>query len=358
MKKVLLLITAVVMALTANLWAEDSSVKVSGDLRYRHETIDVEGKDARHRHRVRARVAITGHFNEEMKGVVEISSGSDDPVSNNQTLGDAFSTKNLGLNLAYISYKPKAVEGLEVMAGKMKNPYLNVQKSELIWDPDLNPEGMAFKYSHDLQTVNLFVNGGYFWVVERSSDDDTYLVGGQGGLTVDLMEGKGYITAGAGYYNYENIQGYAPIYDDDSFGNTLDGDGLYMEDYDQLDFFVEAGTKIQNIPVAIFGDFVTNTAADSNNTGWLIGTSIGKTKAPGSWHFRYQYKEQETDGVFATFTDSDFLGGGTNGKGHEFNFSLVLLEKTTLGVTYFLNKVNLDDEMDYKRLQADIAVKF
>lgn len=353
-----MIVAAVTIIMTADLLAEDSKVKLSGDLRYRHETIDTEGKDARHRHRVRARVAISGQVNEELNGTVEISSGSDDPVSNNQSLDNAFSTKNLGLNLAYMSYKPNKVEGLKILAGKMKNPFLMIQKEELIWDPDMNPEGLAFKFNHAAQPVDIFFNAGYFWVEERSSDDDSYLIGGQGGLTIDLMEGAGYLTAGAGYYNYENIQGYAPVYDDDSFGNTLDTNDLFVEDFDQIDFFAEAGTKVQNIPVAIFADLVTNTAADSNNTGWLIGTTIGKTKKPGSWKFRYQYKKQEANSVFATFTDSDFLGGGTNGKGHEFNFNLQIMDAATLGITYFVNQIDLDNEMDYKRLQADIAVKF
>jgi len=200
-----------------------------------------------------------------------------------------------------MSYKPKKVEGLEILAGKMKNPFLMVQKEELIWDPDMNPEGLSFRFNHDTQPLDIFFNAGYFWVEERSSDDDSYLIGGQSGLTIDLMEGAGYLTVGAGYDNYENSQGYAPVYDDDSFGNSLDEDDLFVEDFDQIDFFAEAGTKVRNIPVAIFGDFVTNSAADSNNTGWLIGTTIGKTKQPGSWKFRYQYKKQEANSVFAFY---------------------------------------------------------
>ena len=58
------------------------------------------------------------------------------------------------------------------------------------------------------------------------------------------------------------------------------------------------------------------------------------------------------------FTDSDFLGGGTNGRGHEINFDLVIMENTTFAATYFINQIDLDDETDFNRLQVDLKFKF
>jgi hypothetical protein len=47
---------------------------------------------------------------------------------------------------------------------------------------------------------------------------------------------------------------------------------------------------------------------------------VNKAKKQGSWNFRYNYREIEADAVLGTFSDSDFIGGGTDGKGHELNF--------------------------------------
>ncbi len=337
----------------------DYNIKFKRDFRYRSETIDWEGNCDRYRHRIRLRFGLTAQVNDEIKAIFQMSSGSDDPVSNNQSLDDAFSTKNLGINLAYVTWKPTTVEGLSLMAGKMDNPFMAVGKSELIWDPDLTLEGVAGSIEHGLQEISLFLNAGFFWIEERSSDEDSYVIGTQGGLKFDLADTPGYIILGGGYVDYVNAQGFRPFFEADfSSGNSLDDEGRYIEDFNEVDIFAEAGTKIRNIPAAFFTDFGTNVAADDDNIGWLIGVTAGKTKDPGSWNFRYQYKYMEKDVVVGRFTDSDFAGGGTDGKGHEINFSYQAMKSTTLALTLFFTKQGLEEEQDYTRLQADAKFKF
>jgi hypothetical protein len=359
MKKTSVTIMALISIIIASsLFGEDDKIKIKGDFRYRHETIDQNSEDTRNRHRIRMRLGLTAIINQDINAAIQFSSGGDDPVSNNQTLGDSFSTKDTRLDLAYVVWKPKQINGLELYGGKLKNPYLSMQKSELLWDPDLNPEGIAGKFDYNLDQFDLFINGGFFWIEERSDDDDSYLAGGQAGIQYSFPDEESYIIVGGGYYDYLNTQGFTPFYDEDGSGNSLDNDGNYREDYNELDFFAEAGTIIRTLPVAIFGDIVTNTAADEDNLGWLAGINLGKTKNPGSWKVRYQYKYQEKDAVIGIFTDSDFLGGGTNGRGHEINFDLVIMENTTFATTYFINQIDLDNETDFNRLQVDLSFKF
>jgi hypothetical protein len=108
------------------------------------------------------------------------------------------------------------------------------------------------------------------------------------------------------------------------------------------------------------GDFVTNTAADSLNNGWLVGLRVGKAKKPGSWEFRYIYRNVEQDAVVGTFTDSDFRGGGTDAKGHEFGGAVQLAENTAFNLSYFVNEIGLeaDDPADFNRMQIDLQLKF
>jgi len=130
-------------------------------------------------------------------------------------------------------------------------------------------------------------------------------------------------------------------------------------EYELFEVFGEVSHKFESVPVTVMADYVSNTAADSLNTGWLLGVRVGKAKKPGSWEFRYNYREIEKDAVFGTFADSDFRGGGTDAKGHEVGGALQLADNTAFKATYFINKIGLDAaESDFNRLQIDLQLKF
>jgi hypothetical protein len=91
----------------------------------------------------------------------------------------------------------------------------------------------------------------------------------------------------------------------------------------------------------------------------MVGASINKAKDPGSWQLDYDYREVQADAVVGQFTDSDFTGGGTGGRGHRFGFSYVLTKNVVPGLGYYINRYDgRNDNADYKRLQADVVVKF
>jgi len=138
-----------VSALPDNMkWVE--KVKISGDLRYRHESIDEqsggEWKDGVSRHRIRARLGVNGKVNDEVDLGFRLASGSADPVSTNQNLESSFSSKTIWLDLAYFDWHPAGIKGFNFIGGKMNNPFYSVGKNQLIWDHDLTPEGLAAKY--------------------------------------------------------------------------------------------------------------------------------------------------------------------------------------------------------------------
>lgn len=342
-------------------WVEN--VKISGDLRYRHESIDSESSGrwskGRHRHRIRARLGLEGKINDEWDVGFRIASGSSDPSSTNQTLDSGFSSKDLWLDLAYFNWHPASAKGLNVYGGKMKNPFYKVGGNQLIWDDDLNPEGIAAKYvmllgEHD----KLYINGGGFWAEESGSGIDQSLWGAQTYLK-HSFENKDYLIAGASYFDYGNTKGQATIYDStDSYGNSVDSSGLYRNDYDIVEGFAEYGFKVADRPMAVFGNYVKNTAATtSEDTGWLIGCKFNKAKEPRSWELSYNYRDLEADAVIGVFSDSDFIGGGTNGKGHQFGLKYQLAKNLQAALTYFLDERGSNDD-DYKRLQADLIFKF
>jgi hypothetical protein len=248
---------------------------------------------------------------------------------------------------------------LVVQGGKFKNPFYKPGGSELLWDSDLNPEGGVISWTGNTGGGSLLLLGSGLWIEERSSGDDSWMAAGQGIITYRSAEGVPRIALGGGFFQYRNAAGFPPFYDGEPMGNTLDTLGHYCHDYEQLELGAEFSHKLAEVPVTLMADFVTNTAADNLNRGWLVGIRAGAAAEPGEWEARYIYRKVEKDAVVGAFTDSDFGGGGTDAKGHEIGGSLRLATNTTFSLTYFANRINLEgNESAFTRLQVDLQLRF
>jgi len=328
------------------------AVKVKGDFRYRYEFIDEQNSATRNRNRMRARVGVSGKVNDAVTAVVQLASGGDDPVSTNQTLDDSFSTKDLGIDLAYVTWQ--AAENIEVTAGKMKNPLHRAGGNALVWDSDLNPEGVALR----IDRGRVFANAAGLFVEERSSSEDSFLLAAQLGFNTEFENGMD-MKAGVGYFIYTNTAGNSPFYDGSAQGNTVVG-GVLVNDYKELEVFAELGMMLGELPVSVFADWLQNTEVDAFDTAYAIGVKLGKTSAPGSWDFAWIYQDIEADALIGTFSNSDFSGGGTDASGQLFTGKYVVAKNWTAGFTYFLNETDkrAGADNDYRRLQADLQFKF
>ncbi len=332
-------------------WTE--TVSLNGDLRYRHEQIDVEGEELRNRQRVRMRMSLLARPEDNLEIGVRLVSGGDDPVSSNQTLGDGFSTKGIGLDQAYFIWT-HAASGAKVSGGKMANPFYLPAKSELIWDSDLSPEGLALKHVFGDGDTRFFVHGAGLWVEERSADDNTGLFGGQIGIEQKFNGVK--VVLGGGYMNFTDLDG--ALYDDEFFGNSATDSVSFDYDFNLMEFFGVVEFKAGDLPVTLFADIVTNREADTGEQAYMFGAKLGKAKKVGSWEAKYNYREVQADAVMGALIDSDFRGGGTDAKGHELGAAYQLSSKSKLAVSYFVNTIDLDDTRDFKRLMVDLKFKF
>lgn len=348
-------------------WVEN--VKINGDLRYRYEGIDAQsnGKwgSSINRSRIRARLGLEAKVNDDVNLGFRLGTGSQDPVSTNQTLEDSFDKKPIWLDLAYFDWHPSKIKGFDFIGGKMPRPFYRVGDNQLIWDDDLNPEGLAAKYEWPLNdALKAYINGGGFWVghPDTASAADTSLWGIQGYLK-NTFENKSYLLGGMSYYVYGNIKEQADLTkawkgSSNFFGNTATG-GKYKYGYNIFEGFVEYGFKIADFPTAVYGDYAQNTdAPGSDNVGWLIGCTFNKAKDPGSWQVGYDYRDIDADAVVGQFNDSDFDNGGTNAEGHRFNFTYQLAKNFQLGLNYFLDEKKNGDKDKYRRFQADVIFKF
>jgi hypothetical protein len=329
------------------------SISVKGDVRLRYEGIDEDGEEERNRGRFRARLGITADVNDNVTATVQFASGGDNPVSTNQTFADGFSRKDIGLDLAYLQWVVN--DYTKVYGGKMKNPFHRAGGHALVWDGDMNPEGAAIAFDKN----GFFGNAGLMFVEERSSADDSLLIGLQGGYVFDLSEGVR-LTTGVTYYDYTDTEGNTPFYNGRPRGNSSDIDGNLIYDYNQFEVFAEMATTIGGQPLSVFVDYVSNGEADSQDTGFAFGAAIGKASAPGTWQASIAYQDLEADAVIATFTDSDFGGGGTGASGFILKGKYALADNWAFGGTLFLNEIDeaIDNEHDYSRLQIDLEFKF
>ena len=343
-------------------WAE--KMKFSGDFRYRHESIDDDTKSInRDRNRVRARLRMQAAVNEQWDVIFRLATGSSDsPISGNQTLGDShsdsFSNKEFWLDQAYADYHPASISGFNGLFGKMGNPFCKVGKNQMIFDGDLSFEGGAanwhFKFN---DTISADLNGGAFWMRERSTSVDTGLFGVQALIKHNLTKDS-HVIAGASYYDFSNIKSQA-LAGIRPAGNTQTG-GLYDSDYDIFEGFVQYGFNLGNMPLAVFGSYIKNTdASTSEDTAWFVGAKLNKAKNPGSWEFSYNYRDVEKDAVVGGLNESDFIGGGTDSRGHVFGLKTQLAKKVQAACHYLKCKKNVSTKAAYYDVfQADLIIKF
>lgn len=332
-------------------WSDRISFK--GDVRLRYEGIDEDGEAKRDRMRFRARVGLSAAVIDDVKVVFQMATGGDNPVSTNQTFDDGFSTKDIGVDLAYVQWA--ATENLTLFGGKMKNPLYRAGGVPLIWDGDLNPEGFAATF----ESGNFFATGGAFSAEERSSADDSLLYAAQAGMNFTVADGAT-LTAGVGYFGYTDTVGNSPFYDGSANGNTVDIGGNYVFEYRNTELFAQYDTSVNDWPLRFFAHATQNNEVSREDTAFAFGAKLGSAKKQGSSEYSWTYQDIEADAVIGTFNDSDFGGGGTDSSGHILKAKYMLRDRIGLGGTLFLNDVDRFQgvEHDYSRVQIDLEFKF
>lgn len=183
---------------TETLARQLGSITFSGDIRLRYEGIfgqlnalansenpAILGNElsARHRTRLRARLALRGQIGTQFDWGLRIATGAlSDVTSTNQTLTDFFSHKQFALNQAYLTYKPAAIPGLRVQGGKFETPWLF---TEMTIDADVQPEGINESYTRDFKHdvfKNLTLVAWQLPVLERQA---AFVLGADGRVNRD-----------------------------------------------------------------------------------------------------------------------------------------------------------------------------
>ncbi|MGH7818752.1 MAG: putative porin [Candidatus Binatia bacterium] len=384
-----------------------TKAKFSGDVRIRNESFFRKGDPDRVRQRFRLRFGAKVTPTNESEIGLRIASGTPgDPISNNQSFDDAFTFKNIDITNAYLKIAPAATLGwarpyLTLMGGKFDTPTWHPTK--LHFDSDLTPEGF-FETINAVQASSgmlrtLQLNLGQWILEELSSDGDSALFTFQGLTNLALSESVA-LTLAVGNFLYQKPSTVAAerngngeltitntvLLSDGTVvgGRTVDpaeegpnGDGLdangepieivaFANDFNIFDAGADLNVRTGSPrwPLRVFGQYVMNTEASSDDTGYQAGAGIGPIKDPGDVNFTYAYQRLETDAVVSAFSDSDFgRDGGTNTEGHilQLNYMLPMKGLQFTSTAWIVEPVRSvsgrSSETEY-RWQVDLIGKF
>ena len=332
--------------------ARTPNISLSADLRYRLDTIDDAAASLRHKHRIRARVTATAHLNERLTTGFGLSTGGFANDSANQTLGEGFSRKPVGLDLAY--FKWRISERRNVIAGKMPNPFFRPGSHHLLYDDDLRPEGAALT----MEGSRFFGNASVFWAEERADGPDSLWWGFQAGYRGEPMTGLT-LTTGASFNEITHTQSHPPLFTPfGGQGNQLDVDGNYLYGFSQVELFGEFEVHLSGYEVTVFADYVDNIAAEEFEKGFTLGVGYRRTGDPRRWNLSYVFQDLEANAVIGAFTDSDFGGGTSDSSGHILRAHYESTKGWSFSLRYIIGKRGDAEGVrrDYSRLQVDVSL--
>jgi len=341
-------------------WIQNTKIK--GDLRLRYQWEDKHDTPDRHRGRYRFRLGLETKVNETVKVAAGLATGGDDARSTNQTMCDGFSTPDIRLDYAYAEWM--ATSWLTLKAGKIKSiKNLIFRPSDLLWDSDINPEGVSFLLSKKMDHCDLFMNTGFWILDEEKGGADPYMWVIQPGIKYKFGKNAHLKLALAGYI-FDNVKGATLTNGKDSSGeyNTLEG-GVLKYNYNSIAPSIEIGLKEPFgglVPyLGVFGDYVHNPDPSKNNNGYLLGIKFGdkKVKDQRQWQAKYMYRYLEKDAWIDIFPDSDAYSGHTDVKGHEFAFTYGLEKNVTFGIDYYYVE-RIKGTGKKHLLQVDWKIKF
>ncbi|QAY84759.1 putative porin [Pseudomonas arsenicoxydans] len=350
-------------------WAAKTQFK--GDVRFRQETVKNDGvpnnKD-QDRQRIRARLGAYSEINPQVDTGIRIATGSnDDARSTNQDLNNYFDKKSIWLDQGYVDYHPDAIKNLHLVGGKMPQQWVSM--GDIIWDSDINPEGLAATYKYPLGgSTELFGSAGHYTLKDNVDGEgvqfkhDLRLYAGQLGARFAITDSMK-MTLGGSIYSYDNDKNSAcPTTGTVTApcalavnGNSPNEAFKLYEGFGQLDF------SNLPVPLSLYGQYVNNKdASNDQDTGWLAGV---KSKIYG-FAVDYNYRDVQRNAVVGAFTDSDFANGFTGSRGSKLKVSYELDKNFNLGATYFLatsdqTNANINKkDSDINTLQLDAEAKF
>jgi Putative porin len=337
----------------------------------------------RERERYRLRLGLRGTLLDDWFFGVRLETGTNDR-STNVTFGDdtsssspggggPFAKGSDGINVgqAYAGYK--GFPGFTFTAGKMPNPLLSTR---MVWDPDINPEGLAEQWKHTFTIgggevapvsyikdskavappppsqpflkIDVFANFAQFVYDDSNPENplggratttsnggtqlvpntDAFLLAWQVGTRFNFPKNF-YFQLAPTLYNYTG--------NGDTFNVHYQGGDPHLTNADSLaqnqtginsllvfDLPAEFGWKMWGVPGRLYGDFATNLEGDDRATAagqpgqgsqryaYTLGLGVGQLKKKNDWQVDVWYQHAEQFALDPNLIDDDWFNGQLN----------------------------------------------
>jgi hypothetical protein len=279
----------------------------------------------------------------------------------------------------------------------MAQPLWTQYSSDILWDDDFNPEGLAENAeSPVVGPVKFFANGLQMVLSENAKTNrDSFLFTEQVGAEFRLpLESRLKIAFANHNWVHVSTTGVTPSATDISGlgeGAVQDGNRRYnsantsglLNHFRVNEVTAQLSFWVMRLPVALQGTYIRNVGALESfspkyNTGFQHGVIVGKAAAKNSFEAAYFVKNVAADATVAAVADSDFGdNGGTNRKGRicwvaynpqdflqfKVKFFTTRMRDTNAGayskgVPTTTGGTSSGTPKDVNRLQCDLSVKF
>lgn len=369
------------------------------------------------RFRLRVRLGITATITDWVSVGLRFATGNtSDRVSTNQTLGQNANKYSFLVDRAFT--KLNFSDTVSGTVGRMQNPWFG---SEMMWDEDLNFEGLSAKYESRDERFAPFATLGYFPLREKrphAYSQSRWLSGAQAGAMANFNP-RTQFKFGVAMYQFHNVEGRK---ESDAAFNTVSSapfdaatylSGEYEAGFRQKGntlFALNAsndsaypttwGLASKMRPISIDASldlahfepfhlmwqnsYIRNLAfnrneirnrtgldlQDGRNQGYQTRLAFG-AQAPanqGEWQVYGAYRYIGSDATLDAFVDSDFGLGGTNLRGYIFGGVYAIARNTLVGMKY-LSARTIDptilsttstssSKFGVSSIQADLNVRF
>jgi len=355
------------MPSAASKWQISNAIKhveLFGDIRvrYEHRQVNTPPGDRLElgRGRLAVRLGLRGDLYDDFYYGLRLETSSN-PRSSWVTFGSSssgpFGKSNNGVNVgqAYLGWRP--ADWVDITAGKLPNP---MYSTPMVWDPDLNPEGLAEHLKYKVGQADFFVNLGQFIYQDNNpsyisgslvnspsvnsnpnrlenGSDTTFLLSWQAGVNYRFSEDVSAKVAGTLYQYLGMVTNQiTPTYSggigdtfigESSYGGAGSGTPLngltsqYGVAYNQvglnhllvLDVPFEVNFKISKLNARVFGDFSYNLEGNQRASDAVAALAVqSQAASPGSHPPLVGYGAQ-TDDVKAYQIGFGIGSGGSLG---------------------------------------------
>lgn len=306
---------------------------VYGDFRLRYEQNSSRGNvPSSSRGVLRGRLGATYRIDGMFELGARIATGDpDNPRTTDVTISDFGGDADVSLDQAFARFRQG---GLLVTGGKFPKPF---DSTELVWDGDVNPQGIAVRYDHRFgQDFSAQASTIYFAINEDVLTGDSTMQGVQAGISWRPAT-HWQLDARGGYYDYE-LGTLQPNAGARARGNNVAPDGVSLSsDFDLLDVIgaVSYSGFGDRWPVRLVGNYVHNLgAAVPEDTGYGIEAFVGQLAGRGDVQLQLGYMQAETDAVLGLFSH-DNIPYATNYRLYALTVAYRWLEHTYVGLTNY-----------------------